>query len=290
MPTVEPKDAPIFHGDNISPENASPQQTPSRPASWNETDLVATQQGPQPLIQETRGSGWDTEPLFQQHSTRVDVNLDPRLYTDAQFESDYGIRQLRTSRDAADAWSLYGPQEPTTIGQPATLYSLESPELTQSTSFPFPTLHISEYRDLAIGSTQADQQLEVQYQSPITSEYAPSENFPTRTSTRIRASRDESLPSTQAGTHTIENLKPEAAEGEDHERTILFYSGNGAWRCAICSKSFRRRKRAILHVLNKHNNMRVECKGACGSVDWYVENATHPLYRTINILLWVSAP
>ncbi|KAG8814225.1 hypothetical protein FRC17_001241 [Serendipita sp. 399] len=110
--------------------------------------------------------------------------------------------------------------------------------------------------------------LERQYQAPITGVFAPSENFSMRTDDG--PIYDESLPSAHPGPSNIENVDDTRGGGEE-ERFVLRYGGSGAWKCALCSKTFRRRQRAILHVLNKHNNLRIECKGACGIPDWYVE-------------------
>lgn len=42
----------------------------------------------------------------------------------------------------------------------------------------------------------------------------------------------------------------------------------GSWKCEVCDQIFRRRQRAVFHYWNKHGNVRLSCKGACGKVQW----------------------
>ncbi|KAG8766975.1 hypothetical protein FRC16_007518, partial [Serendipita sp. 398] len=83
---------------------------------------------------------------------------------------------------------------------------------------------------------------------------------------------------------TTENLERAEEEEEEGVGVVLSYSGKGAWKCAICSKSFRRRRRAVLHVLNKHKNTRIRCNGACGIADWYVGGHATPFSRAHSLL------
>lgn len=40
---------------------------------------------------------------------------------------------------------------------------------------------------------------------------------------------------------------------------------HGAWKCALCGKELRRKQRAVMHYWNKHGDVRVSCRGRCGS-------------------------
>jgi hypothetical protein len=42
----------------------------------------------------------------------------------------------------------------------------------------------------------------------------------------------------------------------------------GSWKCEICHQVFRRKQRAAIHYWNKHANLRLKCKGACGNFQW----------------------
>lgn len=45
---------------------------------------------------------------------------------------------------------------------------------------------------------------------------------------------------------------------------------SGRWSCRSCQRVFRRRQRALLHFLNKHEGLRLPCNGVCGDLQWYV--------------------
>jgi hypothetical protein len=42
----------------------------------------------------------------------------------------------------------------------------------------------------------------------------------------------------------------------------------GSWKCEVCNQVFRRKQRAAIHYWNKHGNLRLSCKGACGNFHW----------------------
>ena len=42
----------------------------------------------------------------------------------------------------------------------------------------------------------------------------------------------------------------------------------GAWKCTLCGQQLRRKQRAVVHYWSKHSDVRLNCSGRCGSVDW----------------------
>ena len=42
----------------------------------------------------------------------------------------------------------------------------------------------------------------------------------------------------------------------------------GAWKCILCGQQLRRKQRAVVHYWSKHSDVRLNCSGRCGSVDW----------------------
>ncbi|KAG8841430.1 hypothetical protein FRB91_005020 [Serendipita sp. 411] len=236
-------------------------------------------QGHGPL--EMGESSWEPH---QPHQQSGHPNFDQEsceggsLYTNIQLGSDYRTRNPQTNRDVATISNLYGVQGPNAVQGPDVISHPIAPSLakipTSSRYDPASTPRTENAVFLPTGVLQPDGTLEFPYYSPTTDELPPFEGFPNMNTPITRQSGNHPMFPANMTPQTAEQL--EKAENEECQETVaLLYSGGGTWKCAICSKSFRRRRRAVLHILNKHNNIRIPCNGLCGTADWYVEDATH---------------
>ncbi|KAG8822871.1 hypothetical protein FRC19_005091 [Serendipita sp. 401] len=193
------------------------------------------------------------------------------LYTNIQFGSDYPTQNPHTHRDVATISNLYGVQGPIAVQGPDVISHSIAPYLakipTPSRYDPASTPRTENAVFLPTGVLQPDGTLESLYCSPTTDELPPFEGFPNMNTNITRQSGNHPMPPTNMTPQPAEQLETAENEEECQETVALLYSGGGAWKCAICSKSFRRRRRAVLHVLNKHNNIRIPCKGLCGTAD-----------------------
>ncbi|KAG9056114.1 hypothetical protein FS842_000294 [Serendipita sp. 407] len=200
---------------------------------------------------ETEESSWEPCQPYQR-SDHPDFDQDSYeesgLYTDVQFGLGYQAENLETNRELQTIPNLYALQDPGVFAHPSVPYPTEVPTLSR---YETPsTLHTDRALFFPTGAIQAYGMSEASYHSPITDEFPPFES-------------SMAHPILQ----TTENLERAEDEEEEGVGVVLSYSGKGAWKCAICSKSFRRRRRAVLHVLNKHKNTRIRCNGACGIAD-----------------------
>ncbi|KAG8829771.1 hypothetical protein FRC17_006075 [Serendipita sp. 399] len=162
--------------------------------------------------------------------------------------------------------SVYGTQGPDVFGLAMNPYTTEVPDMSHM--YHLATPNTSGILSFPTGTVQPDQIMGIEYSSPTHDEDPPSNTISIRLDAIIDGSGDSSIPAGQAEPQPIDASKALSDEEGDQERIVLRYSGGGAWKCAICAKSFRRRRRAVLHVLNKHNNIRIECNGACGTAGW----------------------
>ncbi|KAG8770690.1 hypothetical protein FRC20_003771, partial [Serendipita sp. 405] len=186
---------------------------------------------------------------------------DGSLYTDVQLGSNNQTESL-PNREASTISDLYRVH-PDGFNHPVAGYPAEISTLTRYNSPS--TLYIDPALGFPTRTLQADGELEPQYRSPITDEFPPFEGYPNMDSSSTRGSGNLSISPAHTILQTAEHPETAGNEEEGQEKVVLHYSGGGTWRCSICAKSFRRRQRAVLHVLNKHNNIRLQCNGKCGA-------------------------
>ncbi|KAG8813508.1 hypothetical protein FRC18_002435 [Serendipita sp. 400] len=223
---------------------------------------------------EMRESTWEPGQPHQQPGqpdSGQESREDGSLYTDVQLGSNHQTESL-PNREASTISDLYRVY-PDVFNHPVAGYPAEISTLTRYNSLS--TLYIDPALGFPTGTLQADGELEPQYRSPINDEFPPFEGYPNMNSPSTRGSGNLSISPAHTILQTAEHPETVGNEEEGQEEVVLRYSGGGTWRCSICAKSFRRRQRAVLHVLNKHNNIRLQCNGKCGAACWYVGDATH---------------
>ncbi|KAG9052840.1 hypothetical protein FS842_009168, partial [Serendipita sp. 407] len=220
----------------------------------------------------TEGTWWEPRQLYQQpgHPEFDQESYEDGLYMDVQFGLNYQAQSLHTNREPTTIPNLYDGQDPGVLAHPIAVYPAEIPQTTRCDP-PRSTLHGVSALLFPTGALQMHGTSDdASYRSPIDyiDELPSLEGLTSNMySSTTRGSADPPTTSAHVALHTAEHPETIGNEEEGEEMTELRYNGSGSWKCTICSKSFRRRRRAVLHVLNKHNNMRIPCGGSCGIVD-----------------------
>ncbi|KAG8800154.1 hypothetical protein FRC16_003507 [Serendipita sp. 398] len=194
------------------------------------------------------------------------------LRTDVQFGLDYQTQSLHTNREPPMIPNLYDGegQDPNVFAHSIALYHTDIPHLARYDP-PRSTLCRDSTSFFLTGALQTNGTSDdASYRSPIdyTNEAHPLESFDSVDTSTTRESADPTRMTVHPALRTVENPETTGNEEGKGEMAALCYGGGGSWKCTICSKSFRRRRRAVLHVLNMHNYIRIPCDGLCGSVDW----------------------
>ncbi|KAG8810650.1 hypothetical protein FRC18_003950 [Serendipita sp. 400] len=235
---------------------------------------------------ETEGTRWEPRQLYQQpgHPEFDQENYEDDLYTGVQFGLDYRTQSLHTNREPTTIPNLYDGQDPGVLAHPIAAYPAETKQLTRYGP-PHSTLHGVSALLFPTGALQMDGASDdASYRSPIdyTDGFPSLELASNMDISTTRGSADPPTTSAHVALHSAEHSETIGNDEEGEEMTELRYNGAGSWKCTICLKSFRRRRRAILHVLNKHNSIRIPCNGSCGIVNWYVGEATYiiPFYSS----------